>query len=81
MADSAASQTPAMMQAPPAPEPAVPPAPDTTILPTLFGEGYGLYETKPLTFVFSFIAHIIIVGLVVWSGTFVVTHRNRSSSR
>ena len=77
MANSAASQTPAMMQAPPAPKPAVPPAPDTSILPTLFGEGYGLYQTKRITFVFSFVAHTIIVGLVVWSGTFVVTHRKQ----
>lgn len=77
MPNSAAPVTPAMMQAPPAPEAAVPPAPEPTILPTLFGEGYGLYGTKPITFVFSFIAHTLIIVLVMWSGSFVVTHRKQ----
>ncbi len=77
MSSSAAPHTPATMQAPPASRAVVPSAPDTTILPTLFGEGYGLYGTKPITFVFSFIAHSVLVALVVWSGTFVVTHRKQ----
>lgn len=77
MPNPAAPETPATMQAPPAPQAEVPPAPDTTILPTLFGEGYGLYGTKPITFVFSFVAHTLLAVLVVWSSTFVVTHRKQ----
>ncbi|HEX6905307.1 MAG TPA: energy transducer TonB [Terriglobales bacterium] len=77
MPNPAAPETPATMQAPPAAQAEVPPAPDTTILPTLFGEGYGLYGTKPITFVFSFVAHTLLAVLVVWSSTFVVTHRKQ----
>lgn len=49
---------------------------DHAILPTLFGEGYGLYQTRPSTFVFAFAAHAIAIALVVLSARFVVTqHR------
>ncbi|HKU21068.1 MAG TPA: energy transducer TonB [Terriglobales bacterium] len=77
MPNPAVSETPTMMQAPPAGQAVVPPAPNTTILPTLFGEGYGLYNTKPITFVFSFIGHTLLVVLVVWSSMFVVSHRKQ----
>lgn len=77
MPSSAAPETPAMAQAPPAREAAVPSAPDKTILPTLFGEGYGLYGTKPITFVFSFAGHILLAVLLIWSGSFVVSHRKQ----
>src|ERR1043166_3621845 len=77
MPNPAAPETPARMPAPPAPQAGVPPAPDTTILPTLFGEGYGLYNTKPITFVFSFVGHTVLVVLVVWSSMFVVSHRKQ----
>ena len=77
MPSSAAPETPAMAQAPPAREAAVPSAPDKSILPTLFGEGYGLYGTKPITFVFSFAGHILLAVLLIWSGSFVVSHRKQ----
>ena len=53
------------------------PAMDTPILPTLFGEGYGLYKTKRGTFVFSFLCHIVAGALLVASGKFVVEHRQQ----
>ena len=77
MANSAAPETPAMAQVPPVAKAQVSPAPDTTILPTLFGEGYGLYGTKPVTFVLSFIVHAVLLALVVWSTSFVVSHRKQ----
>ena len=45
------------------------------ILPTLFGEGQGLYPQRKDTFVYSFIVHIIAAGLLIWSGHWVVTHK------
>ena len=75
MPNSAAPQTSASVQAPPAAEGAV--SPQQTILPTLFGEGYGLYGTKPITFVFSFIGHTLLAALLIWSGSFVVRHRQQ----
>lgn len=77
MANSAAPETPAMAQVQPVAKAQVSPAPDTTILPTLFGEGYGLYGTKPVTFVLSFIVHAVLLALVVWSTSFVVSHRKQ----
>src|SRR5579864_4070495 len=46
-------------------------------LPTLFGEGYGLYQTQPLTFVCSFLGHVLLVSLLVASGHFVISHRQQ----
>ena len=59
-------------------EPAPPASltPEPPILPTLFGEGYGLYKTRRVTFLFSFVGHVVAVALLVASGHFVVTHRN-----
>lgn len=45
-------------------------------LPTLFGEGYGLYQTRPLTFVCSFAGHVLLVALLLASTHFVVSHRH-----
>ena len=53
-----------------------PAAAQAAVLPTLFGEGYGLYSTKPATFVFSFAAHTLCVLALIWSGAFVVKHRD-----
>jgi len=55
----------------------VEPAMDPVILPTLFGEGYGLYRTRRGTFVFSFVFHIVAAALLVVSGRFVVEHRQQ----
>jgi periplasmic protein TonB len=46
-------------------------------LPTLFGEGYGLYQTHLLTFVCSFVGHVLMVAVLLASGHFVVSHRNQ----
>jgi protein TonB len=54
----------------------VPPAAEPLILPTLFGEGYGLYRRRGSTFVLSFAAHTLAAVLFVVSGRFVVTHRH-----
>lgn len=53
-------------------EPARPPEP--TVLPTLFGEGYGVYQVKPLNFVISFVVQIALVVLLLASGVFVAEH-------
>ncbi len=49
--------------------------PEPTILPTLFGEGYGVYAVKPLNFVISYILQMMLIGAVLASGFFVVEHR------
>lgn len=46
------------------------------ILPTLFGEGYGLYRRRASTFVLSFLAHILVTISLLISGQFVITHRH-----
>ena len=46
------------------------------ILPTLFGEGQGLYPQRKDTFVYSFILHMVAAGLLIWSGHWVVTHQD-----
>ena len=54
------------------------PAPMTTqpsILPTLFGEGYGVYGARPGAFVFSYLLNLVIIAVMVWSGHWVVQHR------
>jgi periplasmic protein TonB len=45
------------------------------ILPTLFGEGAGLYPQRKETFLYSFLAHTIAVGLIIWSGFWVSSHQ------
>jgi len=44
-------------------------------LPTLFGEGYGLYRTRKSTFALSFLVHALIVVLLVISGRYMAIHR------
>jgi protein TonB len=57
---------------PPAP---VVPGPQHSILPTLFGEGYGTYRTRPSAFVASFFVNIVAAALLIWSGHWMVEHR------
>jgi len=45
------------------------------VLPTLFGEGYGLYRSHRSTFVLSYLAHIAAIGMLVAAGRFLATHR------
>jgi protein TonB len=51
-------------------------APEPTVLPTLFGEGYGLYTTRPSTFVLSFLVHVLALVVLLTSGTYVMHHRS-----
>ena len=53
------------------------PAPEPSPLPTLMGEGYGVYRTRPLSFVYSFVLNILVGVFLVYSGHFVVTHREQ----
>ncbi len=50
-------------------------APEPPVLPTLFGEGYGLYAARPSTFIFSFLVHSLAVIVLLTSGTYLVRHR------
>jgi len=45
------------------------------ILPTLFGEGYGLYEIRKGTFLVSLLAHGLAILLLLASSRYLVTHR------
>jgi periplasmic protein TonB len=46
------------------------------ILPTLFGEGQGLYPQRKDTFVYSFILHMVAAGLLIWSGHWAFEHKD-----
>jgi len=61
-------------QSPPIPAQS-PGVPQVAILPTLFGEGYGVYRTRPAIFVLSYIINTLVAGLLVWSSHWVVEHR------
>ena len=50
---------------------------EPAVLPTLFGEGRGLYRTRPATFVFSFPLHLLGVALLLSFGSYVATHRQK----
>ncbi len=52
------------------------PAPEPILLPTLFGEGYGMYDTKPATFVYSFVGHIVAATIILLVANYVVSHRH-----
>jgi periplasmic protein TonB len=49
--------------------------PEPTVLPTLFGEGYGLYTTRPSTFILSFLVHVLAIVVLLTSGSYVMHHR------
>ncbi len=46
------------------------------VLPTLFGEGQGLYATRKDTFLYSFLLHVVAVGLLIYSTHWVVSHQD-----
>ena len=62
-------------RAPVAPRPPV--AEQGALLPTLFGEGYGVYRASPAAFVFSYVANILVAVLLIWSGHWAVEHRQQ----
>jgi protein TonB len=48
-----------------------------SVLPTLCGEGYGAYRARPAAFVFAYALNLLVAGLVIWSGHWVVSHREQ----
>jgi TonB family protein len=44
------------------------------VLPTLFGDGYGLYEVRKGSFVISFALNTLILALLIWVGTWTASH-------
>ena len=50
--------------------------PQATVLPTLFGEGYGVYRTRPSAFVLSYAVNFLVTALIIWSGHWFVEHRH-----
>ena len=53
-----------------------PPLPQMPVMPTLLGEGYGIYRAHPSAFVCSYIVNVVVIALLVWSGHWVVEHHN-----
>src|SRR5579864_8606856 len=47
------------------------------VIPTLFGEGQGLYPQRKETFLYSFIVHTVAVGLLIWSGHWAYLHKEQ----
>jgi protein TonB len=63
--------TPAVSKA----DPTVPAERVETILPTLFGEGYGTYAVNRKSFVASFLLEIAVVAIVIVAGSWTWTHK------
>ena len=47
-------------------------AKEPLVLPTLFGEGYGLYGTQRSSFVLSFLVHVLGLALLLTTGRYLV---------
>lgn len=65
------------MSAPSAPNPATGPRgaePKHDILPSLFGDGYGLYQVRKESFVASFFINTAIIVLLLWVTTWTVNN-------
>lgn len=58
----------------PAIEPNVPPQ-GPVVMPTLLGVGYHNYDAQPNNFIFSFLAHALIMLLVIFGGQFLWQNR------
>lgn len=50
--------------------------PQDPVLPTLFGAGQGLYPQRKETFLYSFVVHMVAVGLLLWSGHWALEHKD-----
>jgi len=46
-------------------------------MPSLFGEGQGLYPTRKDTFLYSFLIHMAVAGILVWSGHWAFEHKDQ----
>src|SRR5580704_16925425 len=51
-------------------------APQDQVIPALFGGGQGLYPQRKDTFLYSFVIHMVAVGLLIWSGHWVIEHKD-----
>ena len=51
-------------------------ASEPVTLPTLFGEGYGLYRTRRSSFFLSFVGHTLVIAVFLVSSRFVVAHHH-----
>jgi periplasmic protein TonB len=60
----------AEIQKPPSP---VPPAVHE-VMPTLFGDGYGLYEVRKGSFVVSFLLNCAVLALLIWTASWTASH-------
>src|SRR5438105_289473 len=67
---------PVLEQKPPAARPPVSRA-EPDILPSLFGAGYGTYEVRPRNYIYSFVAHVVLVGLVIAITTWIANHHQQ----
>ena len=47
----------------------------TPVMPTLLGEGYGVYRAQPSAFIFSYLINVLVTALLIWSGHWFVSHR------
>src|SRR5438105_1718904 len=54
---------------------------DPTIMPTLQGIGYGNYDVRPFNFVYSLLAHGVILVLILWISNFVVQNHELIKQR
>lgn len=52
-----------------------PPLQQPDILPTLFGAGYGDYQIRKTNFILSFVLHMVIVAIALFSAWWVANHR------
>src|SRR5579863_6381513 len=52
-------------------------APQDQVIPALFGEGEGLYPQRKDTFVYSFVIHMLVVVLLIWSGHWALEHKDQ----
>jgi protein TonB len=51
-------------------------APQDQVIPALFGEGKGLYPQRKETFVYSFVIHMLVVLVVIFSGHWALEHKD-----
>ncbi len=52
-------------------------APQDQVIPALFGEGQGLYPQRKDTFIYSFVGHMLFVGLLLWSASWTYSHKDQ----
>jgi TonB family protein len=48
-----------------------------SVLPTLLGEGYGIYRVRPTAFLISYLINVAVAVLLIWSGHWVVQHHEK----